>query len=29
MRDYVMPQLGRKRIDRITTADVMSVLLPH
>ena len=29
MRDYVMPQLGRKRVDNITTADVMSVLLPH
>lgn len=29
MREYVMPQLGRKRVDRITTADVMSVLLPH
>ena len=29
MRDYVMPQLGRKRVDQITTADVMSVLLPH
>ena len=24
-----MPQLGRKRVDHITTADVMSVLLPH
>ena len=29
MRDYVMLQLGRKRVDRITTADVMSVMLPH
>ena len=29
MRDYVMPQLGRKRVDQVTTADVMSVLLPH
>jgi len=29
MRAYVMPQLGRKRVDQITTADVMSVLLPH
>ncbi|MXY67994.1 MAG: tyrosine-type recombinase/integrase [Acidobacteriia bacterium] len=29
MRAYVMPQLGRKRVDHITTADVMSVLLPH
>ena len=29
MRDYVMPRLGRKRVDHITTADVMSVLLPH
>jgi len=29
LRDYVLPQLGRKRVDRITTADVMAVLLPH
>ena len=29
LRDYVLPQLGRKRVDRITSADVMSVLLPH
>ena len=29
LRDYVLPQLGRKRVDRIATADVMSVLLPH
>ena len=29
MGAYVMPQLGRKRVDQITTADVMSVLLPH
>ena len=25
----MLPQLGRKRIDRITTADIMAVLLPH
>ncbi|MYB50680.1 MAG: tyrosine-type recombinase/integrase [Acidobacteriia bacterium] len=29
LRDYVLPQLGRKRVDRITTADIMAVLLPH
>ena len=28
LRDYVMPRLGRKPVDRITTADVMAVLLP-
>ena len=29
MRGYVLPQLGGKRVDRITTADIMSILLPH
>ena len=29
LRDYVLPQLGRTRVDRITTADIMAVLLPH
>ena len=29
MRDYVLPQLGRKRVDAITSSDVLSVLLPH
>ena len=29
LRDYAMPLLGRKRVDRITTADVMAVLVPH
>ena len=29
MVHYVLPQLGRKRVDHITTVDVMSVLLPH
>ena len=29
LRDYVLPQLGRKRVDRISTADIMAVLLPH
>ncbi len=29
LRDYVLPQLGRVRVDRITTADIMAVLLPH
>ena len=28
LRDYAMPRLGRKPVDRITTADVMSVLNP-
>ena len=28
LRDYAMPRLGRKRIDEITTSDVMAVLLP-
>ena len=28
LRDYAVPKLGRKRVDRITTADVMAVLLP-
>ena len=28
LRDYVMPKLSRKRVDAITTADVMAVLLP-
>lgn len=29
MRDYVLPQLGHKRVDAITSSDVLSVLLPH
>ena len=29
LRDYVMPRLGRRRVDQITTADVMAVLIPH
>ena len=28
LRDYAMPQLGRKTVDSITTADVMAVLVP-
>lgn len=28
LRDYAMPRLGRRRIDTITSADVMAVLLP-
>ena len=28
MRDYAMPRLARKRVDAVTTADVMAVLLP-
>ena len=28
LRDYVFPKLGRKRVNEITTADVMDVLLP-
>ena len=29
MRDYAMPQPGREHVDQITTAEVMSLLLPH
>ena len=29
LRDYAMPRLGRRRIDQITTVDVMAVLIPH
>ena len=29
IRDYAMPALRDRRIDRITTADVMAVLIPH
>ena len=28
MRDYVLPRLARKRVDAVTTAGVMAVLLP-
>ena len=28
MRDYALPRLARKRVDAITTADIMAVLLP-
>ena len=28
LRDYAMGRLGRKRVDEITTADVMSILVP-
>ena len=28
LRDYAVPKIGRKRVDRMTTADVMEVLLP-
>ena len=28
MRDHVLPRLARKRVDAVTTADVMAVLLP-
>ncbi|MCY3729836.1 MAG: tyrosine-type recombinase/integrase [Rhodospirillaceae bacterium] len=28
LRDYASPHLGRKAVDRVTTADVMAVLLP-
>ena len=28
MRDYVLPRLAHKRVDAVTTADVMAVLLP-
>ena len=29
LRDYAMPRLGRKRVDQITSADVMAVLTPQ
>ena len=29
LRDYAIPRLGQKRVDQITTADVMAVLIPH
>ena len=29
LRDYVLPAIGHKRINEITTADVMALLLPH
>ena len=29
LRDYAMKPLGRKRVDRIATGDVMAVLIPH
>ena len=28
LRDYVLPQIGARQVDQITTADVMEVLLP-
>ena len=28
LRDYAVPKIGARRVDRITTADVMEVLLP-
>ncbi|MCY4355080.1 MAG: tyrosine-type recombinase/integrase [Truepera sp.] len=28
LRDYVLPQIGTRQVDQITTADVMEVLLP-
>ena len=28
LRDYAMPRLARKRVDRITTGDVLAVVLP-
>ena len=29
LRDYAMKRLGRRRMDQISTADVMAVLIPH
>ena len=29
LRDYAMPRLGRKRVDQISSADVMAILTPH
>ena len=28
LRDYALPRLGTMRVDAVTTADVMAVLLP-
>ena len=28
LRDYAVPKIGGKRVNRMTTADVMEVLLP-
>ena len=28
LRDYALPRLGSMRVDAVTTADVMAVLLP-
>ena len=28
LRDYAMPKIGHKRVDRITTADILGVLMP-
>ena len=29
MQNYVLPKIGQKRVDKITTADVMALLLPY
>ena len=29
LRDYVMDRIGQKRVNEITTADLMAVLIPH
>ena len=29
MQNYVLPKIGNQRVDKITTADVMAVLLPY
>jgi len=29
MQNYALPKIGNKRVDKITTADVMAVLLPY
>ena len=29
LENYVMPKIGNKRVNEITTADVMAILLPH
>ena len=29
LRDYVLPRLGNKKVDKITSADVLACLVPH
>lgn len=29
LRDYAMPRIGRRQVDKITSADVLAILTPH